>query len=248
LTACTHRPQLEVPPVQLGYHHDGGRPATISLHVTLQPRLAPPPPLVNELRCGEQEVLARHAAKWVQVSHPGARLLTRTHAPRARQLPQPQGKQRRQLLPIRGSARSAHVPLHPRAPATAPQALQELPQCRGRAVRAMAADAQGVACLITRYVAPVSELPPGLAAAVPSATGLVTDREAAMLRLARFVSLVPFIDDAWVAGRGWLGFPTWLQRHPQRCHLAAAFVTNAAGCSFAGSWQLAAGSWPLLAC
>jgi hypothetical protein len=116
---------------------------------------------------------------------------------------QPQAKQQR-LQPA-GAKRLPHhvvISLHPLAPPWL-QALQELPQCRGRAVRAMAADAQGVACLITRYVAPVSELPPGLAAAVPSATGLVTAREAAMLRLARFVALVPFIDDAWVARAGW---------------------------------------------
>ncbi len=59
----------------------------------------------------------------------------------------------------------------------------------------MAADAQGVATLITRYVAPVA-LPPGAAAAMPSATGLISPSEAAMLHLARFVSSVPFIDDA----------------------------------------------------
>jgi hypothetical protein len=63
----------------------------------------------------------------------------------------------------------------------------------------MAADAQGVACLVTRYVAPASQLPPGLGPSAPSTTGLVTGREAAMLRLARFAALVPFIDDAWVA-------------------------------------------------
>jgi hypothetical protein len=55
--------QLDVPPVLLGYVQGSGRPPSLALYLTLQPRLAPPAEPEEERVSGEQEDVARHARK-----------------------------------------------------------------------------------------------------------------------------------------------------------------------------------------
>jgi hypothetical protein len=55
--------QLDVPPVLLGYVQGSGRPPSLALYLTLQPRLAPPTEPEEERVSGEQEDVARHARK-----------------------------------------------------------------------------------------------------------------------------------------------------------------------------------------
>jgi coiled-coil and C2 domain-containing protein 2A len=54
-------PQLEVPPVTLGYHQPTPRPPTLSVLLTLNPRLAAPQPPDEERVSGEQGDVAQHA-------------------------------------------------------------------------------------------------------------------------------------------------------------------------------------------
>jgi hypothetical protein len=61
---CVAAPlQLDVPPVLLGYVQGSGRPPSLTLYLTLQPRLAPPAEPDEERVSGEQEDVARHARK-----------------------------------------------------------------------------------------------------------------------------------------------------------------------------------------
>lgn len=55
--------QLDVPPVILGYHSASARPASLSVYITLKPRLAPPVHAPEDRVSGEQEDVARHARK-----------------------------------------------------------------------------------------------------------------------------------------------------------------------------------------
>ncbi|PNH06620.1 hypothetical protein TSOC_007004 [Tetrabaena socialis] len=58
--------KLEAPPVVLGYVQTSDRPATISLYMTLRPRLAAPAGELDErITSGEQEAVNRHAQKWL---------------------------------------------------------------------------------------------------------------------------------------------------------------------------------------
>lgn len=56
-------PQLEVPPVILGYHSASGRPPSLSALITLRPRLAAPGPPDEERVSGEQEDVFQHAQR-----------------------------------------------------------------------------------------------------------------------------------------------------------------------------------------
>ncbi|KAK9808578.1 hypothetical protein WJX72_000007 [[Myrmecia] bisecta] len=60
-----------------------------------------------------------------------------------------------------------------------------LPQCAKRAIRSVAMDAEGTAALLTRYITP-TQPPPGYSGGDP----------VALARLARFVALIPFLDDS----------------------------------------------------
>lgn len=63
LLCCGLGPQLDVPPVLLGCVQGSGRPPSLALYLTLQPRLAPPQEPEEERISGEQEDVARHARK-----------------------------------------------------------------------------------------------------------------------------------------------------------------------------------------
>ncbi|GBF93799.1 hypothetical protein Rsub_06131 [Raphidocelis subcapitata] len=132
--------KLEVPPVILGYHQPTGRAPTLTLFITLRPRLAAPAPPDEERVSGEQDDVAQHAHRWVP-------------------------------------------------------ALQALPQCRGRVVRAMAVDPDGLGTLLPRFVAPM-QLPPQFEAAGAAPPAEPEDLGRLMLSLARWVAAVPFIEDA----------------------------------------------------
>ena len=58
--------------------------------------------------------------------------------------------------------------------------------CAKRSIRALALDAEGTSALLCRYVAPTQ--PP---------SGFDGSDVAALARLARFVALVPFLDDSY---------------------------------------------------
>ncbi|GFR45894.1 hypothetical protein Agub_g7350 [Astrephomene gubernaculifera] len=140
--------RLETPPVVLGYVQTSDRPATLSLHLTLRPRLAAPAGEVDErVTSGEQQQVNRHAQKWL------AGLLAR-------------------------------------------------PECRSRVLKVMAVDADGAALLLCRYVAP-TPLPPALAQTLAAGGGSAAGGgvEAAMLKLARFVAHVPYMEDSGLQKR-----------------------------------------------
>jgi hypothetical protein len=59
----TLRLQLEVPPVILGYSQATGQAPSLTLHITLQPRLSAPAPPDEERVSGEQNDVAQHAAR-----------------------------------------------------------------------------------------------------------------------------------------------------------------------------------------
>lgn len=68
--------RLNTPPVLLGYKQDSERPPCVSIYASFKPRLAPPAPEApEELRTGEEEEIASHAARWVStvMSMPQAR-------------------------------------------------------------------------------------------------------------------------------------------------------------------------------
>ncbi|KAG2484062.1 hypothetical protein HYH03_017082 [Edaphochlamys debaryana] len=140
--------KLEVPPVILGYVQTSERPPTISVFLTMRPRLAAPAGEVDErITSGEQEQVNRHAQRWL------AELLAK-------------------------------------------------PQCRSRVLKVMAVDADGAAVLLCRYVSP-TPLPPSIAQLVrdggtAAAAGGV---EALMLKLARFVAHVPYMEDVGLQKR-----------------------------------------------
>ncbi|KAJ9514810.1 hypothetical protein QJQ45_028482, partial [Haematococcus lacustris] len=78
--------------------------------------------------------------------------------------------------------------------------LQGLAQCSTRVLRAMAVDTEGTSLLITRYIA-ATPLPPTLSvlAGVPPATPLpvaVSNTELFMLKVARTVALLPYLEDS----------------------------------------------------
>ncbi|KAG2451720.1 hypothetical protein HYH02_003500 [Chlamydomonas schloesseri] len=135
--------KLESPPVVLGYVQTSQRPATISIYMTLRPRLAAPAGDMDErVTSGEQEQVNRHAQRW------RAALLGRA-------------------------------------------------ECRSRVVKVMAVDADGAAVLVCRYVA-ATLLPPSLAVNVAAGGAAVAAGgvEMLMLKLARFVAHVPYMEDS----------------------------------------------------
>ncbi|EFJ49224.1 hypothetical protein VOLCADRAFT_90164 [Volvox carteri f. nagariensis] len=137
--------KLEAPPVVLGYVQTSDRPATLTLHMTMRPRLAAPAGELDErVTSSEQAQVNRHAQKWL------AALLAR-------------------------------------------------PECRSRILKVMAVDADGAAVLVCRYIAPMP-LPPPLAQLVAAggdaaAAGGV---EALMLKVARFVAHLPYMEDVGI--------------------------------------------------
>eukprot|EP00198_Chlamydomonas_reinhardtii_P008597 XP_001697934.1 predicted protein [Chlamydomonas reinhardtii] len=57
--------KLEAPPVVLGYVQTSQRPSTVSIYMTLRPRLAAPAGEMDErITSGEQEQVNRHAQRW----------------------------------------------------------------------------------------------------------------------------------------------------------------------------------------
>uniref|UniRef100_A0A7S3R2T6 C2 domain-containing protein n=1 Tax=Dunaliella tertiolecta TaxID=3047 RepID=A0A7S3R2T6_DUNTE len=74
-----------------------------------------------------------------------------------------------------------------------------LPQCRTRVIRALAMEPDGTSLLVTRFVAP-TPLPPHLLHLASTINmppfSTVSPTEAVMLKLARFVALVPYLEDS----------------------------------------------------
>ncbi|GLC45379.1 hypothetical protein PLESTM_001726300, partial [Pleodorina starrii] len=137
--------KLEAPPVVLGYVQTSDRPSTLTLHMTMRPRLAAPAGEADErVTSSEQAQVNRHAQKWL------AALLTRQ-------------------------------------------------ECRSRTLKVMAVDADGAALLICRYIAPVP-LPPPLAqlAAAGGNVAAAGGVEALMLKVARFVAHMPYMEDVGI--------------------------------------------------
>ncbi|KAF6253850.1 hypothetical protein COO60DRAFT_1463007 [Scenedesmus sp. NREL 46B-D3] len=197
--------KLDVPPVLLGYVQGSGRPPSLALHLSLQPRLAPPAEPQEERTAGEAEDVARHARKWVS-------------------------------------------------------GISGLPQCRGRVIKALAVDPEGVSTLLTRYLAP-APLPPALAARaaqqladrsssaavcavdhhVPAVRHIVLlllqtnnaggcSLEQLMLAAARWVAHVPFMDDVSLGKRRsnvWASNADFVELaggdHEEHAHLLAGF-------------------------
>ncbi len=54
-------PCAQVPPVLLGYTQLSERPPCVTLHMSLRPRLAPPPAVPEAVLSGEVEEVTRHA-------------------------------------------------------------------------------------------------------------------------------------------------------------------------------------------
>ncbi|GLC45458.1 hypothetical protein PLESTM_001738000 [Pleodorina starrii] len=137
--------KLEAPPVVLGYVQTSDRPSTLTLHMTMRPRLAAPAGEMDErVTSSEQAQVNRHAQKWL------AALLTRQ-------------------------------------------------ECRSRTLKVMAVDADGAALLICRYIAPIP-LPPPLAqlAAAGGNVAAAGGVEALMLKVARFVAHMPYMEDVGI--------------------------------------------------
>lgn len=63
------RPQLDVPPVLLGYHWASPRPPCVAISLSLRPRLAPLPPPDEERVSGEADDVARHARRRATAPH-----------------------------------------------------------------------------------------------------------------------------------------------------------------------------------
>ncbi|GIL90780.1 hypothetical protein Vretifemale_18510, partial [Volvox reticuliferus] len=140
--------KLEAPPVVLGYVQTSDRPSTLTVHMTMRPRLAAPAGEVDErVVSSEQAQVNRHAQKWL------AALLAR-------------------------------------------------PECRSRILKVMAVDADGAAILVCRYIA-ATPLPPPVAqlAAAGGNVAAAGGVEALMLKLSRFVSHVPYMEDVGIQKR-----------------------------------------------
>lgn len=71
--------------------------------------------------------------------------------------------------------------------------VRDLVQCRGRHIKAMAVDTEGVCNLLPRYLAPCA-LPPWL-----SGEGGTGPLDHAMLKASRFVSLIPHVEDPFLS-------------------------------------------------
>ncbi|GLI71606.1 hypothetical protein VaNZ11_016870 [Volvox africanus] len=140
--------KLEAPPVVLGYVQTSDRPPTLTVHMTMRPRLAAPAGEVDErVVSSEQAQVNRHAQKWL------AALLAR-------------------------------------------------PECRSRILKVMAVDADGAAILLCRYIA-ATPLPPPLAqlAVAGGNVAAAGGVETLMLKVARFVSHVPYMEDVGIQKR-----------------------------------------------
>eukprot|EP00775_Hariotina_reticulata_P004277 gene4277-4531_t len=118
--------------------------------------------------------------------------------------------------------------------------IRGLPQCRGRIIKALAVDPDGVGTLVCRYLAPAA-LPPPLAAAaaeaMPAGAGHNRQQldgpdhlEHLMLAAARWVAHVPFLDDAafgkrrsnvWSSNADFIGLAAG--DHEEHAHLLACF-------------------------
>ncbi|GAX76484.1 hypothetical protein CEUSTIGMA_g3929.t1 [Chlamydomonas eustigma] len=81
-----------------------------------------------------------------------------------------------------------------------------LPLCKRRVIRAMGIDSDGTSILVTRFLSP-TPLPPAIAQLASNPDAIAADlpqisiTELVMLKISRFVSLIPYVEDSSLAKR-----------------------------------------------
>ena len=160
----------------LGYMQDDGRPPCVSIHISLQPRLAPPTPS-EQTTTGEQEDIVRGIDKWQSA------LLAAKHS-RCGAPFLPTSRCRPLRLRVVRAAEAAAAACPPDTPNPSPI----FKRLRTRLLRAMAVDMSGVGTLVCRYLA-TTPLPPGHALPAAGEAGDSAAVVQSMLDAARRVSL-----------------------------------------------------------